>query len=343
MKILRRFFLHVAAGLPAAACLSLAAVALALCACDAGEGRDPPRRVTVMSWNVQCLFDAVRDGTEYREYAGKDWTADKYIVRLDRLRSVILQCGRKLGCGPDRGPDIVVLQEIENANVLRDLCNRLPRRSSYSSAVFVPPEAGGAFGLAVLSRFPVSALTAHSLEGDGSRLRPLAELELQLGPERFTLFAVHWKSKSGESVDADAEPGADIRIRQELLLRDRMNRLAAPLFLACGDFNQTLAEFSVLGSASRAGNGWAFAAARAPLDACESPGSYLHAGEWEAIDHIWFGDAFADGKGLEFASFGAAAAEPFATAQGEPVRYEPWSGRGYSDHLPVLALLERVD
>lgn len=314
------------------AILLVSALCAATVSCGLPVAVFPPRgdggaaRVSVMSWNLQCFFDAVECGTEYSEFRGAGWTAEKYEARLDRLREVLLYCGKTAGEGSDRGPDIAVFQEIENGDAVRDLCNRLPRRCGYRSAVFIPPEPGGAFGMAVLSRFPADGLTVHSISPSDSPLRPLGELSLRVGNRRLVVFAVHWKSNSG-----DQERARSLRLRQEEALAARIERLegadSASAFLACGDFNQGRDSFSLIAAA----DGWdGFTRGGDTVP----DGSYWYRGSWERIDHIWFG------HGARAVSFGPIAASPFADDGCVPVRYEAWSGRGYSDHLPVLAVVE---
>ncbi len=72
--------------------------------------------ITVMSYNVENLFDDVDDGTEFRDYdpeKGK-WDAEAFALRVDTIAEVV----RKAVPG---GPDILLLQEVENENALRAL------------------------------------------------------------------------------------------------------------------------------------------------------------------------------------------------------------------------------
>jgi len=63
--------------------------------------------VTLVTYNAQTFFDAVEDGTEFKEYKGSKsrWTDQKYRARLGRLKDTIFTAGEKLTGKKDRLPD----------------------------------------------------------------------------------------------------------------------------------------------------------------------------------------------------------------------------------------------
>lgn len=68
-------------------------------------------------------------------------------------------------------------------------------------------------------------------------------------------------------------------------------------------------------------------------------GSYFYAGEWETIDHLLLNAAFFDKTGIEFETCSVIDCEPFVNSKSEPDRYNPRTGSGLSDHLPLLLIL----
>jgi endonuclease/exonuclease/phosphatase family metal-dependent hydrolase len=305
-------------------------------------------RAVLMEWNTEAFFDATETGSEFKEYRGAKsaWSKSRYAVRLDRLKETLLLAGERSGKGRDRGPDIVVLEEIENAQVLRDLCNRLPRLCCYPYAAFSPPGKDSAFGSAILSRYPIRSVTVHSVAGladDGSRfgdwssssvaLRPLLEATIDIGGIPLIVFAEHWKSKSGRG------ESASIRLAQERLLLARINAIGEKSpgvhWVACGDFNQRPEEFTSLTGFTNCWTNW--------LASCESagvsgpPGSYWFRGNWDAIDHIIYSPVVTGPDRFSLADFRVLAEPPLTGSDGIPARYEVFSGAGYSDHLPLLA------
>ena len=250
-----------------------------------------PKRVTFMTWNAQCFFDAAETGAEFKEFRGSksEWSAERYGERLDRLREVLLMAGTSLGSGPERAPDIAILEEIENARVIEDLCNRLPSSARYPFAAFVPPGAGSAFATAILSRYPIRSVTAHAISSEPATsgemsLRPLVEVTVDADGLPVTVFGAHWKSKS-DATDTDA-----VRDAQERTLAGRIGMLKSrepgAFYVAAGDFNQVLDEFETLASVSE--SPWPEWLARCASDDANGPeGSYWYDGRWEAIDHVF--------------------------------------------------------
>jgi endonuclease/exonuclease/phosphatase family metal-dependent hydrolase len=72
-------------------------------------------------------------------------------------------------------------------------------------------------------------------------------------------------------------------------------------------------------------------------------GSYRYKNEWETIDHFLLSGPFFDGRDWEFDGCEALRREPFTTAAGFPNSYNPRTGNGLSDHLPLLLTLKFVE
>lgn len=302
----------------------------------------------VVSWNLQTFFDGVTDGSEYAQFkgSGSRWSQKKYMDRLERLSAALRAFDA----------DLVVLEELEKAGQLQDIYNQLSGTFRFSSlyrygAFAAAP--GAAIGVGVLSRFPLSDARVHALDigSEGvpqPALRPLLELCLERDGRKLTLFVCHWKSKLG------AESGI-WRLWQERLLADCMAQVQEEggAALACGDFNQDIAEFSlsVDGTACVQEANLALRGSRGPLpvyspwlgegggannDGATRPapsGSYCYKGALERIDHF-----FASG-GAVLTAFTVEQGGDWADSAGRPVRYDPLTGRGWSDHLPISCLV----
>jgi hypothetical protein len=72
------------------------------------------------------------------------------------------------------------------------------------------------------------------------------------------------------------------------------------------------------------------------LDYPEDKGSYYYKDEWETIDHFLLNNALFDQQGWEYESFTAFAQPPFTKSSGVPYPYNPKTGNGLSDHLPIV-------
>jgi endonuclease/exonuclease/phosphatase family metal-dependent hydrolase len=72
-------------------------------------------------------------------------------------------------------------------------------------------------------------------------------------------------------------------------------------------------------------------------------GSYSYKNEWETIDHFLFTPALFDQRGWEFETCAVLARQPFTNAGGYPDAYNPRTGHGLSDHLPLLLRIGLAD
>jgi len=68
-------------------------------------------------------------------------------------------------------------------------------------------------------------------------------------------------------------------------------------------------------------------------------GSFFFRNSWETIDHFLLSAHFFGGGGWEFRGSRALDMPPFVGADGLPNAYNPRTGRGISDHLPLLLFL----
>ena len=290
------------------------------------------QKIKVMNWNLQTFFDAEFDGNEYTDFKTKKsgWNQKKYEERLDRLASVIKTLDA----------DVVVMEELEKEAQLQDIANRLSGTFELSKTyhyAFFSGDSGSSIGCAVLSRFPIDEITAHTmdirLEEKQPAMRAITQFTLNLNEQSLVVFVNHWKSKSG-----GAEESEIWRKRQEALLANLIfkARKENKAVLAAGDFNRNISEFDY--KASEDGKTNIILHGKQDVEVYSPwfmengtymiPGSYWYKDEWERIDHF-----FACGP-VEIRDFAAETGE-WADGEGQPLRYQVWNGKGYSDHLPI--------
>ena len=340
MKLKRLLF-------PFFACLAAGILFLQCTRCTPLTDTQFKEPITLVTYNTQTFFDAIEDGSEFKEYKGSKsrWTEQKYRTRLERLKDTMFAAGEKLTGKKDRLPDIVVLQEVENSRVVEDFCKQLPSEENYPYAV-CPPASKDAFTTVILSKYPIEQYFLHRLHIEQKvALRPLTEALLNTGskdkPRLLTVFSVHWKSKTGGS------GSAAIRAQQEaqLIRKITEHREKNPHipFIVCGDFNQTLEEFNQLNDFPVC---WSISSYRAETEEGSQPdGSYYFKNSWEKIDHIFYAGNADDYTGTETVPDTGTAYiqpllffvlyEPPLIEDGKPVRYNVLTGKGYSDHLPL--------
>lgn len=332
-------------------------------ACSSMGQTAAPGRVTVMSYNVDNLFDAGDSGLEYPEFSvssGK-WDDARYRSRLERLAEVVR------AAAPDaRGPDVVCLAEIENRGVLEDLRRGQLASSGYSRSALVPAP-GQAVNCGVLTRLPLLGLRAHGIDSGGRRGRYVLEVALEAGGRRLTIFLCHWKSKLGGAAATEPE-----RVLAAGLVAGRAAEILeadpAAEFLVCGDFNEEPDEFAKVGGAYRTallpvdpglpaaatgGGGCLFVTGDRDGAGRRDDGSpvlyspwsgsdgwsYRLDGRGERIDGFLLSPGLLDGEGLVFESFLPLAADFLLDSSGGPVPYNARTGVGYSDHLPIVLTL----
>jgi endonuclease/exonuclease/phosphatase family metal-dependent hydrolase len=71
----------------------------------------------------------------------------------------------------------------------------------------------------------------------------------------------------------------------------------------------------------------------------DSSGSYYYKNNWETIDHFLLSPQFFDGAGWDFENARILNFPPFTGAKGSPAAYNPRTGSGLSDHLPLLLII----
>jgi endonuclease/exonuclease/phosphatase family metal-dependent hydrolase len=362
----RRFFW----GMCAAALLSGAS-----CEVEPGKTAVDRRELSVLSWNVQALFDGEDSGSEYSDYAGTaGWSAEKYTARLNSL-------AKGIGRIPSGFPDILALVEIENPQTLRDLAQSLSSAGGSKARYqydFFANVSGMSLGIGVLSKVPLSRERAHSFFGDlETTPRPVAEVWVEMGGAPLVLFICHWKSKLGGDEATESLRRASARL---ILRRSREIEAEAPgtPVLVMGDLNENHDEYyrqagryvsALLPDDPQAaehagfyGGGTAVQADFLVISGDKPPrssyfagdvvsfyspwgrelknGSYFYKNNWETIDHFLLNAAFFDGQGWNFNDCEVLNIEPFVNSQGTPNIYNARTGGGLSDHLPLFLNLK---
>lgn len=297
-----------------------------------------------VTYNAQTFFDAIEDGREFSEFKGNKtkWSAETYKKRLERLRQVGEISVETLGGGKNRMPDIFVIQEIESERVIEDFAKLFSEGEGYKNAVFFPPTGSGNFSTAIFSKFPVISYEQFKLTNtrfSTSGLRPLvkATVEINLGntKQHITIFGIHWKSKKGDNTEVVR------KAQQEQLLKQVKAVFADDkdaYVLICGDFNQQGAEFDPMENLQDV---WQLEVPTYSFYGIQ--GSYYYNESWEDIDHIFFSHNLRDGNALELVDFAPVAVKPLIRDNGRPNEFRLQNGGGYSDHLPLCAVLSFIE
>jgi len=321
-----------------------------------------------MSYNVQNLFDDVRDGTEYREFdpgRGK-WTSESFLLRVQSLSEVV----RKAAPG---GPDVLLLQEVENGNALRVLLEKGTRGMGYAWHALVPKK-GLAANVAIASRVPIARIRTHAVGPwkNDAAVRDILEAQIEVSGHVLYIFNNHWKSKTegGRATESSRRESASVLARriEEILARD-----PAADIVAAGDLNESIDEQARAGrryvtalapapEADGAADGGICISSQAPpfagstgrcvlfdpwFEVVESMrGSSAWQGDWLTVDHMLLSAGLFDKQGFSYrrGSFSALRLPFLLDDRGLPRRWAARGGEGgFSDHLPILLTLDFRD
>jgi len=323
--------------------------------------------VTVMSYNVENLFDDVHNGSEYPEFdpARGKWSSDQFHIRVDSIAEVI----RKAVAG---GPDVLVLQEIENENALDTLVDRGLAGMGYAWRVFVPKKNVSA-NVAIVSRLPVARVGSLGVGPwkANSPMRDVIEADILVSGHTLYVFDNHWKARTGgvRATEVSRRESAAVLARRirEILVQD-----PGADIIAAGDLNESVDEYTRTGkkymtalmpdsfdlerkdaavsiALSADARGLGASGDRLelydPWFEMQEPqrGSYAYQGAWLTYDHMLLSPGMLDASGFTYrgGSFVVVRLPFLLNPDGTPrSATDPRGARGFSDHLPLLMTLD---
>lgn len=349
----------------------LVAIGLAGCSSLLTPAADE-QRVSLMTYNVENLFDTVHDqgkndfaylplaikqaNPQYLATCAKievkawrdeceknDWNDAKLEEKLHRLAAVIVQIN------DGRGPDILLLDEVENLNVVEMLNARLPQ-SDYQTRVLLEGWDERGIDTAVLSRLPqwgapiLHKVPYHNENGDLSdktgKTRGILEVRLLLPDgQKASVFAVHLPSGGG--------PGYLRRQAADYLAELKRQLPSDVLPIVGGDFNINAGEEQQHGYiAKHLANSWSVSHL---IGCADCKGSYYYHAlrQWSFFDILLFPDEMTgegfNGWKVDTASIRLANQSGYQVNQwGSPSRFN--GGKfddGVSDHWPMYAEIYR--
>lgn len=242
---------------------------LILSSCSTSEKwKTSQKDLTIMTYNVENLFDTKHDkGKEDYAYLPKsvkdanpkylahcasikvpawrgqcfntNWTKEALKRKMERLADVIMKV--KNG----QGPDILILEEVENLHVLEMLRKGYLKSGKYKKSILLEGPDKRGIDTAIITRLPLSSSPKiHTLkfkaigELRGRKKRPtrgILEATLALpNKSLLTIFAIHFPSQGGPT-----------ELRRQALAKLRKLKIGLPkdrMVIVGGDFNITDTE-----------------------------------------------------------------------------------------------------
>ena len=311
----------------------------------------------VATYNVENLFDATFDGTEYEEYIpGKhNWNKRMVDIKLNHTAEVIC----------DLDADILGLQEVENQTIFSALIQKLKSVGCPYKYSAISHKNGASIQVALLSRYPIKK--EHDIQVSYSpRVRNILEVEIEVEGKRLTLFINHWKSKAYKGYESK-------RIKYAKALQARIAKLAhSKEYIILGDFNSDYNAYLTLEEKLNDTHGrTAFndvlqtKVGKQLVDesdilqakkgvhyslwnelAIDKRWSHKFYGKKSSLDQIVLPKQMFDGKGIDYInnSFKVFKADYLFTKRGYINRWRYKNGKhrakGYSDHLPIFAYFD---
>ncbi|MFA6192222.1 MAG: endonuclease/exonuclease/phosphatase family protein [Sulfurimonas sp.] len=310
--------------------------------------------LTVATYNVENLFDLENDGYEYDEYVPNsfsEWNEKNYKIKLQNISRVI----------KDINPDVIAIEEIESLQALKDLKFTLQRDGLYYQYYQISDKKNTTTKIALLSKIPFVYAKELSVTSSLSQ-RNILEVKFLINNRELYLFANHWKAKSGPESQ---------RIVSAKALKNRVEEIGYDKnIILLGDFNSDYEEYikferkrklndtngktglnHVLNSINQTQKAdrtkyeeGSFYNLWYDTDE-ENRYSYIFKNKKEAMDNILISQSLLGKKGLYYQNRTISSFKPsylfnanqiyrWKMTTKRPIRHQ---GKGFSDHLPVVA------
>ena len=243
----------------------------------------------VMFWNVENFFDWRNDFTtvsdvEFSAAGERHWTWKRFQAKANAFAKAMFWVEAETG----RLPDIVGLEEVENAFVLRQVLQKTSlRKLDYKYVHYDSPDRRG-IDVALLYRSSrlelLDSKPCHLFSADTvMATRDILLCVFQKDSAKVVVLVNHHPSKYGGA--AESESRRRIAVERLRFLADSLESIGIDQIIAGGDFNDTPENsvFRLLDPALLPMHTDLF---RRGL------GTIKYDGKWDLIDHIYVSPAF---------------------------------------------------
>lgn len=349
---------------------------LANCATSSHQGYKAlePDVVSVMAYNVENLFDTVHDPdrTDWaylplavkkktpelhrqncekankryvQSCVGMDWSEPILKRKLERLAQVILQVNG------GRGPDILIMEEVENLRILKRLRDEHLQAADYKTIVFIEGPDKRGIDVAVMSRLPeaqTEPAQLHKIPFKGrtpedqiwmNKSRAILQANLMLPDgEILTVFAIHFPSPSNPQYWREQAISHLVKIKKSLP--------PGRLVIAGGDFNIASDEEDKANHYSSTLSKEFQVSHLIGCKGCRGTNYYHRKKSWSFLDALLFSkEMSATGTAnwyVEPSSIFIPNSNKYQTNRWlSPARFQSHGPVGVSDHWPIMGWLKQ--
>ena len=300
----------------------------------------PRDTLSVMCWNVENFFDWRNDSLTvsdavFSSRGERHWTWRRFQAKANAFAKALFWVEAETG----RLPDIVGLEEVENAFVLRQVLQKTAlRKTDYKYVHYDSPDRRG-IDVALLYRSSVLELVdskpCHLYEADtvmATRdiLLCVFRRKIDVAPPPFAVLVNHHPSKYGGASESD--PKRRIAVDRLRFLADSLAAEGIDKIIVGGDFNDTPDNPVFL----------RLEPALKPLYSAlfrRGEGTIKYDGKWALIDHFYASPALWDsGPSMRILRIPFLLTRDTAHSGDKPLRTYtgPRPTGGVSDHLPIL-------
>lgn len=310
--------------------------------------------LTLATYNVENLFDLQKNGNEYEEYIPNGiskWNQKNYKIKLKNISQVI----------KDINADIIAIEEIETLGALKDLRFVLKQNGLYYQYYKIADSKNTTIKVAILSKIPFVYTKEVSVTAS-YKYRNILEAKFKIDNKELYIFVNHWKAKSG----AESQ-----RIISAKALTKRIKQIGYDKnIILLGDFNSDYEEYEKFkrnrklnDTNGKTGINHVLKTIDQTRTASQTKYkeynfynlwydtnederfSYIFRGEKETLDNILISQPLLKNRNIYYKEGSISSYKPSYLLKGKKIyrwqtsRKKPYihKGKGYSDHLPVVA------
>ena len=287
--------------------------------------------VKIVSYNVENLFhpenDSITDDEEWTPEGARRWSFTRYYRKEENIARVLTNIGEW------DGVDVVGLQEVENALVVKRLCNTL-RRGEYDFVHYDSPDRRGIDVALIYKKSRIETLGTRAIKVDLGTLttRDILYVCAQVDKrDTVHFFVCHMPSQRGGSAESAWKREAATQVLQNAV--DSVFAVCPNAnIIVMGDMNSE--EIRVNGLKDK------LAKSQQPRTNSQQ-GTHKYQGRWSFLDHFYVSPAVDsiseasvyDAEWIQETDEKYLGLKPKRTYNG--FKYQ----NGYSDHLPIVLMI----